>query len=186
MDGLLQQSYNIKKSEKNSSDLMNTWTLVRINMTRIQRNNNTHDLYNNLILFQKFPPWKRPFVNCCCCGQKLFCCAFQSSVFCICVFIFVEFVFKKGLDVRLLFVSDDDDRLSPVDGFDEICLFSIFNVLTFSVKLDKSSSDTNDETVSSPSLYVWCISPSISWLYNGHHVPSSPKQTATSPGSIQK
>jgi len=31
-----------KKNENNSPDLMNNkWTLVRINMTRIERNNNT-------------------------------------------------------------------------------------------------------------------------------------------------
>jgi len=47
MDGLVQQSEYIYKKKMriiNSSDLMNNnkWTLVRINMTRIERNNNTY------------------------------------------------------------------------------------------------------------------------------------------------
>jgi hypothetical protein len=64
-------------------------------------------------------------------------------------------VLKKGLDVRLLLANDDDGRLlfESIVCFDGICVSFTFNVLTFCVKLTKSSSDDNDETVSSPSLY---------------------------------
>ncbi len=99
----------------------------------------------------------------------------------MCVFM----ALKNGLDVRLLLANDDDDDRLIVESrvcLDGICVSLTFNDLIF---WTKSSSEDKDETVSSPSLYSWCIWPSVSCLYNGHHVPSSPKQTATSPGSIE-
>ena len=136
---------------------------------------------------QKVPPWKRQSdIGNCCWNQELFSETLQSFLACIGVLKFGAVVLKKGLDVRLLLANDDDERLSvicAVEGFDAPCFVSIFIVLTFSVKFDRSSSETRDDAVSSPSLYVCWISPSVVCLYNGHHVPSSPKQMATSPGS---